>query len=275
MSLVPRNSRCPCGSGIKYKRCCLDRERELVRRVDALEELVGLGSMFPLLRPDCPELDAWLDVRQDSDVTRALIEEAGALVPEAERQRIARTHAEEFPGVWRSLVDDLGDEAEAEQAVVIGAIVAVLGETRTVDQMILELIEADKEVAADPAEALALALEATDLWSIAEATALDDALTEIPDFLDDNAYELLWTAAIRSEAARLWSPRHERRLIRLVERLRAELPIAGSPNASAVLAKACSVFERDEVVRMKVAALLLADSLGPLQQAETLGALAA
>jgi hypothetical protein len=275
MALVPRNAPCPCGSGLKYKRCCLDRERELVRRRDALEELMGLGSMFPLLRPDCPELDAWLDVRRESEVTRALIEEAGALVPEAERERIARTHAQEFPEVWRSLVHDLGDEAEAEQAVVISAIVAAHGETSTVDRLTIELIEEDDEVAAEPAEALALALHAADLWSIAEATALDDALATIPGFLDDDVYEVCWTAAIEAEAARLWTPRHERRLRRLVERLRAGLPIAGSARASAVLAEACSAFERDEAVRTKVATLLLADSLGPLQHVQILGARAA
>ena len=102
-----------------------------------------------------------------------------------------------------------------------------------------------------------------------------EALAKIPDVLDDDAYEILWIAAIEAEAARLWSPRHEGRLARLVERLSAQLPVAGRANASVVLADGCAGFERDPEVRLKLAALLLADSLDPLQQAQILAAVAA
>ncbi len=34
---LPRNMRCPCGSGEKFKKCCLPLTREYVRK-DALEE---------------------------------------------------------------------------------------------------------------------------------------------------------------------------------------------------------------------------------------------
>jgi hypothetical protein len=231
--------------------------------------------MFPLLRPDCPEFDGWLDARPKSEVTSASIEEATALLPAAERERIARAHAQEFPDVWRSLVDDLGNEAEAEHVVLLGAVAAALDEVRAVDPGVLELIEVDEDVRTDPVLALALALVATDLWSIAEATATDDALAKIPDFVNDDAYELLWTAAIEAEATRLWSPRHERRLARLVERLRATLPIAGHADVSAALADACTAFERDEEVKMRLAAMLLADSLGPLRHVQIHAALAA
>jgi hypothetical protein len=240
-----------------------------------LEELVGLGSMFPLLRPDCPEFDAWVDARPESEATRASIEEAGALVPAAERERIVRAHAQQFPRVWCSLVDDFGDEHEAEEVVFIGAVVAALEEVRAVDPSVLELIEENEDIAGDPVEALAVALVATDLWSIAEATAAEEALAQIPDVLDDDAYGILWIAAIKAEAARLWSPRHEGRLARLVERLSAQLPIVGRANASAVLADGCAGFERDGEVRLRLAAMLLADSLAPLQQAKIFGAIAA
>jgi hypothetical protein len=76
--------------------------------------------MFPLLRPDCPDFDAWLDARQATEITRELIEEGGALLPAAERERIAHAHGLEFPEVWGSLVADLGDEADADQVVVVG-----------------------------------------------------------------------------------------------------------------------------------------------------------
>jgi tellurite resistance protein len=80
---------------------------------------------------------------------------------------------------------------------------------------------------------------------------------------------------IEAEAARLRSPHHERRLRRLVQRLRSQVPIAESAKASAILANACAAFERDPAVRAKLAALLLADSLGPLRQAQALAAVAA
>jgi hypothetical protein len=145
ISLVPRNSPCPCGSGKKYKHCCLDRERELVRRADAFEELFGLASMFPLLRPDSPEFNAWVDARREAEVTR----------------------------------------------------------------------ESDR----------------------------------VPH--DDFA------------------------LLDQLERLSAQLPIAGRANASAVLAEGCAGFQRDGEVRLRLAALLLADALGPLQRAQALVAHAA
>ena len=254
----------------KYKRCCLDRERELVRSADAFEELFGLASMFPLLRPDSHEFDAWLDARRDSQVTRASIEEAGALVPAVERERIVRAHAQEFPSVWRSLVDVLGDVAEAEEVVFIGALVAALEEVRAVDPSVLELIEEHEVILGNPVEALAIALEATDLWSIAEATATGEALAKIPDVLDDDAYEILWIAAIGAEAARLWSPRHAARLGLLVERLCAQLPIAGHADVSAVLADGCAAFECDGEVRIRLAAMLLADSLGEIELTQIL-----
>jgi hypothetical protein len=124
-------------------------------------------------------------------------------VPAEERARIVRAHAQEFPGIWRSLVDDLGEEAEAEELVFIGALVAALEEVRAVDPIVLELSEENEVVTGDAVEALAMALVATDLWSIPEATAADEALAKVREFSDDDAYEILWIAAIKAEAARL------------------------------------------------------------------------
>jgi hypothetical protein len=59
-----------------------------------------------------------------------------------------------------------------------------------------------------------------------------------------------------------------------VARLRAQLPIAGRPKASAVLAAACQAFEHDEAVRKRLAASLLADSVC-WQRAQVAAAVAA
>ncbi len=55
---VRRNDPCPCGSGTKYKRCCLERETQLVRLVGKLEGLVGeLGALAADRWPERYEVD--------------------------------------------------------------------------------------------------------------------------------------------------------------------------------------------------------------------------
>jgi hypothetical protein len=72
---VGRNDPCPCGSGAKYKRCCLDRELELERLVAELEGTVrALGQ-------ETWELDReWYLARFD-EIYDGGIEAFGALGP--------------------------------------------------------------------------------------------------------------------------------------------------------------------------------------------------
>jgi hypothetical protein len=119
-----------------------------------------------------------------------------------------------------------------------------------------------KGIAADQGEALALALEGTDLWSVAEAVAVDDALASAPEERLDPPG---WIGLLESEVARLATPVHERRLASLVGRVRAQLPDPEFPHASESLAGACKAFDRDPGFRTRVAALLLADALGALR----------
>jgi SEC-C motif len=274
ISLVSRNNPCPCGSGKKYKRCCIDREPELVRKAQVADVLLGLATMFPLLRPECPEFDAWLEAQDASQMSETMVEAGESQLPETERERIAHEHARDFPELWRSLVHDLG-EAEAEQLVLFGAIVAALREARTLDPNVLELIEEQgDELREDPAEMLALVVEPTDVWSIAEATAMNEAFECIPDSFDE-VYEVLWDAALRLELSRSWSERHERRLSRLVRRLHGQLKLVESAAARELLHDACVAFERDEHVRRRLAAMLLADlvdALPPAEMSQTLAA---
>ena len=74
---------------------------------------------------------------------------------------------------------------------------------------------------------------------------------------------------------RRWSERHERRLSRLVERVRVQLQHVELATAHDVLAEACEAFERDEHVRRQLASMLLADSIDALPASDTLDALAA
>jgi hypothetical protein len=232
--------------------------------------------MFPLLRPDCAEFDSWLDAQDPSRMTEAMVEEGEDLLPPAERQRITRAHAKEFPELWQSLIDDLGDEDEAERIVLAGTVVAALQEPRTIDSDVLELIEEQGgELRDDPAELLALVVHAVDLWSVADASDLDEALALIPDFLDDDAYDVLWHAAIEFAMRESWSARHERRLARLVRRVEMQLENVERPAARDLLTEACAAFHRDQGTRRRLASLLLADSVDCLPTAEELNALAA
>jgi len=48
-----RNERCPCGSGVKYKRCCgsdRDSRLRLEASIEASGEILALASLTPALR---------------------------------------------------------------------------------------------------------------------------------------------------------------------------------------------------------------------------------
>jgi hypothetical protein len=112
----------------------------------------------------------------------------------------------------------------------------------------------------DPSEALAVVLDAGDLWSVHESVIAEVALSELDEGLDDQAYELAWDAALAERAPGLWTEWHEARLAELVARLRSLLPLEDFPAATVTLAAACEAFERDAVVRRRVATVLLEDS---------------
>jgi hypothetical protein len=259
---VGRNDNCPCGSGKKYKRCCIGREREHRRRAKAIEELVGLPTLFPLLQPQDEAFERWLAEQPTLDPSRELIEEGINVLPAAERERIVRAHGKEFPQVWKRLVANLGGEANAAGVVLIAAVAAAFAATHGIDPRALEVIEYLEQFRSDPAGTLAHALEPGDLWSVAEAAQAKEAIARIPDWADDHAYELRWDATFEREAARHWSDAHERRLGLLVDRIRAQLPADGHARASASLAEAIALFERHPAFRRELATMLLAGTLG-------------
>jgi len=268
---IGRNERCPCGSGEKFKRCCGTREAQaaLERQASALEELAALPFLFPRLRPRGDAFAAWAERVATAELGAPRFDEGLALVEAAERERIGRD-AEEHPQVWQSLVADLADEDLARKIVVSGAVVAGVWERRTRDSLALALLEDSPDE--DAAEALALVLDAGDLWNVFESASADAGLAELDDDLDDEAYDLMWNATIVEEARRLLGTWHDARLAELVARVRSRLPLEGFATASAILARACDEFEREPRVRERLAALLLADSVGRLALAPPLAA---
>ena len=91
-------------------------------------------------------------------------------------------------------------------------------------------------------------LESGDLWGIHESIRTEADLAAVPDELDDEEYERRWEQTIGVAAARLTTRWHRKRLAVLVRRLRARLPLADYPAASAALESACDAFERDRAV---------------------------
>jgi hypothetical protein len=160
------------------------------------------------------------------------------------------------------------------QGAVQAERLAALGERRQLGTKGVELVEKHGELR-DLAVALSLVLRATQLWSAAEASEVDYRIARIPDGLDPDAYERRLDETFAREAARNWSLAHERRLFILVSRVRAQLPRAGSPRASAVLAEACAVFACDANARARVAAILLARALDQPRDLESGSSLAA
>jgi hypothetical protein len=255
-----RNAPCPCGSGLKFKRCCIGREDALERRADALEVLDGLGSLFPLMRPCGGELEPWLAARATAHPDDEAIEDGIRRLTADDRRAIIDAHASRYPDVWRGLVEDAGGDVAAEGVAIAGAVRAALTELRRPPASHVVSV-ADED---DPAEALALALDPTDLWSIAEATLLDEALAALDDELTDDAYTVVWDAMLDEAARVFWSETHAHRLDVLIERLRMSLPTLKPESAARALTDACDAFAEDEDVQRRLAAILLADTLDVL-----------
>ena len=234
-----RNDPCSCGSGRKVKRCCgIDGVR---RRKDAAAELFSLAFHFPRYRPATAEFDAWA-WSASASLDRETVAEGVAHLDRRERSRISDGFEQEYPDVWATVVDDLGNETLAEDLVLGGAVVAGLTErTRGPDREALELLESEGAARADPVQALALALDADDLWSVIESGRAESLLA--------------------AQAERLATPWHRARLDVLLARLRAWLPDAGCPLASAALQRACERVEADENLARRLCAELLLDSL--------------
>jgi hypothetical protein len=242
MSAFPRNAPCPCGSGLKYKRCCIERERELLAEAEALEELLALPSISPLLRPCEAAFEAWLDGVDEGEITRQLVEDGGSRLSPSERDRIVRACSAEYGDRWREVAEKVGVE-HARTALLIGAITAALHEVRTLAPDALGHLEGCDACRGGAAQALALMIDPCDLWSVAEAAFVADA-----------------GGGVERARAELWTDAHERRLELLVDRVRRRLPIAAKARASAALERALAKFERKASVRTRLAALLLADA---------------
>ncbi len=248
---IGRNDPCPCGSGRKVKRCCgVDGVR---RHADAAAELFSLAFHFPRYRPATAEFDAWARTAPDG-LTRDTVGHGVARLDPHERERILDGFGRAYPEAWASVISDLGNETLAVDLVLGGAVVAGLKERRRrPDPEALDLLELEGAARADPVEALALTLDANDLWSVIESGLAVEAV--------DAAGRGPAHVVLRAEAERLATAWHRERLHVLVARLRSCLPEPDHPLASAALLRACDRIDSDKRLAGRLRAELLLDSL--------------
>lgn len=264
MALAARNDQCPCGSGRKYKKCCgFDRaaERAFEDRLAAIEEIARLAFRSPRLVPLCDAYDAWLRSVLAGEVD-ARTAEAIATLGADESRRIVEACLELYPDEWSALVSRCPSEHDALAALLGGAVAAGIRDFRLPERFALATVEASDDLAGDPFEALALCLEGSRLWSTEEGLEAERAIDAIPDWVDDDVYELRWQEALDDVASRRTTHWHRRRLARLVARIEARLPFEGFPRASAAILSGCEQFAADEAFRLRLAATLLGDLVG-------------
>jgi hypothetical protein len=237
------------------KRCCgVDGARQQARRVnEATAELFDLAYLFPRYRPVSTEFDAWARTAPE-DFSREALEEGLGWLSASEGERIIAGFRSEHAELWSSVVSDVGDESDAVELVLAGAVVAGVSERlRPIDVDGLAVLEDDAEARADPVETLAFVLDPHDLWSVVESGTAAEAI----GWVYGNAADL----ALAAEAERLATAWHHDRLRVLVGRLLAWLPVPEYPLASDALASACESLDSDDAVVRRLLTELLLDSL--------------
>jgi len=259
-----RNDPCVCGSGRKYKRCCLEDPRKL----EAMAVAVQLPYLFPLLRPEDEPFEAWLAKldaagRLPGWPPAALVNEGIDAISDQEQDRILAAVATDLADVWGRLREALEDEDVLRSLVLGGAVAAALGEERALHPRVLALLEEREELRADSIGLLLCVLDGTQVWSALDGEELERAVDGLDDELGDEEYEEEFDAIVDGIVERSWTDRHARRLAFLVARVRRQVPRQDFPATSASLTTACARFEEDETLTPPLAAMLLADTLGP------------
>jgi hypothetical protein len=234
------------------KRCCgVDGARQQARRVnEATAELFDPAYLFPRYRPVSTEFDAWARTAPE-DFSREALEEGLGWLTASEGEGIIAGFRSEHAELWSSVVSDFGDESDAVELVLAGAVVAGVSERlRPIDVEGPAVLEDDAAARADPVETLAFVLDPHDLWSVVESgEAVGRAYGRAADLVP------------AAEAERLATAWHLDRLRLLVRRVRAWLPVPQYPLASEALASACDSLESDDALARRLLTELLLDSL--------------
>lgn len=245
-----RNEPCPCGSGLKYKRCC---GADSGRRT-ALAELQNAAALIPALRPRGVDVLAFAGREadelgeNDGYVPDRVVGEGFPLVDTVDRAQIVACFAEADPEAWARAAD-LGEAAERE--LVASAIRGAVCDRRPVARTHLVLIEVEEDLPAEVGVRLGLVLPSGAVWGFPDAEAV---LPQLPP-------GFLWR--------RVWEPRdgplfdrvetwHADRVRLLCDALARHLPLPSLPRASRIVGADCeAVLADDEQARRTAATLLL------------------
>jgi hypothetical protein len=255
---VARNAPCPCGSGLKYKKChglTRDEERAMRRRLDALGEAHDLGALFPFLRPRGRAVEAFADrlARElgGDDLLVTSVAPGLEHIGSREQRRLVTAYAERFAGPWETLCADVGDCATAERALVVGALRAAVADRLLPPRGVLEEVERAEDAIDTPEKALLFILPPNAVWSLLDAIEAAEATG--PD-----AGRLEQARAIDDVAAERLDEEHALRVQGLARHIARGLPLVGLPRTSALLADACKAVALDRELAAELAVYLLA-----------------
>lgn len=255
---VARNAPCPCGSGLKYKKCHgLTRGEEVAlrRRLDALAEAHDLAAVFPFLRPEGVEVLAYAErvadeLGDDEDVGPDHGERGLPLLSSEDRRRLVASYASRYPGPWQEVCEQVGDPDVAARGLAVGAIRAAIAERRLPLRGVLEEVEAARETIETPAKALLFCLQPSHVWALLDAFAAAEASAgaEEPG---------AWLRAIDEVAWEQLDEEHGDRVRTLARHLARRLPLPGLPRASELLARGCDEVQHERDLADELAACLL------------------
>ncbi len=78
---IGRNERCPCGSGKKFKKCCISNYDQKLKRSDDILEggkvdrIAGMRAIIKETSNHCRERFDWVNAKHDAEKIRIAIEE--------------------------------------------------------------------------------------------------------------------------------------------------------------------------------------------------------
>ena len=109
MSRLGRNDPCRCGSGKKYKRCCLHADEAAQRAVRHAAEEQAKARLLALEERERALLDEWRVARTNDEEDRIFVEESNAVVDLIQAGRLDEAEAaaklliERYPGATDGL----------------------------------------------------------------------------------------------------------------------------------------------------------------------------
>ena len=109
MSRLGRNDPCRCGSGKKYKRCCLPADEVAQRAVRHAAEEQAKARLLAVEERERALLDEWRAARADYEEDRIFVEESNAVVDLIQAGRLDEAEAaakllvERYPGATDGL----------------------------------------------------------------------------------------------------------------------------------------------------------------------------